>query len=180
MKTLSSKVVYKTKWFTFYVDEVEFGSGVIQPYGYVKRPDGVYVAVVNDKDEILLVRQYRYPIKRLQWEVPGGAISLEESLQESAVRELKEETGVEVEVVKLEHLGQWYTSSSLTTEKLDLFWVRVFSEVIITGHHGDADEEISETKFISFSKALKMIDSGEIDDIISAHIIQLVARRLKN
>ncbi|PRX98164.1 NUDIX hydrolase [Allonocardiopsis opalescens] len=54
----------------------------------------VNVIVVNDQDEILLIRR----TDNDNWAVPGGAIDLGESLPQAAIRETREETGVECEI----------------------------------------------------------------------------------
>lgn len=68
-------------------------------------PDGPIVAVggvVCLGDRILLVKRATDPGKGT-WSIPGGAVRLGESLKEAVVREVKEETGLDVEAV--EHLG---------------------------------------------------------------------------
>jgi ADP-ribose pyrophosphatase YjhB (NUDIX family) len=57
----------------------------------------VNVIVVNDSDEILLIRRS----DNANWAVPGGAVDLGESLTQAAVRETKEESGIDVEVTGL-------------------------------------------------------------------------------
>jgi len=51
--------------------------------------------VLNEHGEILLIKG-----PRRGWEMPGGQVEEGESLKEATVREVKEETGIEVEVVK--------------------------------------------------------------------------------
>lgn len=51
--------------------------------------------VINDKNEILLIKG-----PRRGWEMPGGQVEEGESLKEAAIRETKEESGVEIEIIK--------------------------------------------------------------------------------
>ncbi len=178
MKTVKSRVVYKTPWMTVYDDLVDFGEGEKHSYSYVKRPDGVSVAVVNEKDEILLIKQFRYPVKKFSWEMPGGAVDAGETLKEAALREFREETGyVLTGKQDIRLLGHWDYANSLSTEKLAVFLVKADSSKLKPEKTvGDVDEEIVSVRWFSLGQALEMVDRGEIDDLLTAHIIQLVAR----
>ncbi len=57
-------------------------------------------AVIVDKGRVLLVRRGTEPL-RGQWSLPGGLIEIGESLEDGLIREVKEETGLTVEVVEL-------------------------------------------------------------------------------
>ena len=179
MKTIKSRVVYKTPWMTVYDDLVDFGKGEKHSYSYVKRPDGVSVAVVNEKDEILLIKQFRYPVKKFVWEVPGGAVDAGETLKEAALREFKEETGyVLTGKQDIRLLGHWDYANSLSTEKLGVFLVQVNSnELKVKKSVGDVDEDIVKVRWFKLKEALSMVDNGQIDDLRTAHIIQLVSRK---
>ncbi|MBT3399299.1 MAG: NUDIX domain-containing protein, partial [Rhodospirillaceae bacterium] len=65
---------------------------------YPKRPiAGVGVVVLRD-DQVLMIRRGREP-RIGQWSIPGGKQELGETWQETAVREIREETGVEIDVI---------------------------------------------------------------------------------
>lgn len=57
----------------------------------------VNVVVENDKGEILMIRR----TDNGNWALPGGAIDLGESVTQAAIRETKEETGIDVEITGL-------------------------------------------------------------------------------
>ncbi|MEX2557227.1 MAG: NUDIX hydrolase [Actinomycetota bacterium] len=54
-------------------------------------------AIVVDKGALLLIKRNREPA-RGQWSLPGGRVELGETLREALVREVREETGVDVDV----------------------------------------------------------------------------------
>jgi len=65
-----------------------------------QEPDGVLIyAVCKDApDKIVMIKQYRYPLGRKIMELPAGLIDRGETMEEAAIRELKEETGMTLEV----------------------------------------------------------------------------------
>ncbi|HZP00038.1 MAG TPA: NUDIX hydrolase [Terriglobia bacterium] len=56
--------------------------------------------VVIHRDRVLLVRRGREPMKG-EWSIPGGALELGETLQDAVRRELREETGLDVEPTRI-------------------------------------------------------------------------------
>lgn len=60
---------------------------------------GAGVVVWKD-DQVLIIQRGKAPMKG-QWSIPGGKIEFGETAQQAALRELKEETGVEAEIVGL-------------------------------------------------------------------------------
>lgn len=175
-KKLSSKTVYKNKWMEVFEDEIEFPNGQKGIYGYMQRSNGSGVIVLNDQNEILLIKQYRYPIGRMQWSIPGGAIDGTDP-EQSAIRELKEETGVEV--VSIEKLVELYPLSSGSTEKEFIYLAKVNSVVLTSEDVSDVDEFVEEKRFVPILEALQMIDAGENIDPVASNLIQIVARKLK-
>lgn len=67
---------------------------------YPERPIVGVAAVVIEDDRVVLVRRGRPPAYG-EWSLPGGAVELGETLEKAVVREVKEEIGLEVELVEL-------------------------------------------------------------------------------
>jgi 8-oxo-dGTP diphosphatase len=70
------------------------------PRSYPDRPFvGIGVVVFKD-DRVLLVRRAKPPVRRA-WSIPGGAQEIGETVREAALRELKEETDIDAEIIGL-------------------------------------------------------------------------------
>lgn len=92
---LDRTVIYESEWVSLYRDRVKMPDGsVIPAYHKIHYPhESVSVVIVNEKEEILMIRSKRYITSRLEWEVPAGRIEDGESPEEAARRECAEETG---------------------------------------------------------------------------------------
>jgi len=173
IKTKSHKEIYKNKWMTVYEDAIELPNGHKGIYGYVEREPGADAIIVNDKGQVLLIEQYRYPIKSFQIGIPGGAMDENEKPEESLKREVKEETGLDIEVIK--KIGVFYPLSSCSAELGNLFLCKALSE-LEDDKKGENDETVKSIRFVDFEEALRMIDEGEITDAFSANAIQIAYR----
>lgn len=175
-KRIKQKEEYKDEWLTLYQDEIEFPDGSTGTYAWVNRKNGVGIVVVTTDNKILLNYEYRYVIDQYSWEVPGGGIDEGETPEQAAIRELYEETGITVE--KLEEIGVFYPLNSFNTESVTLFYTQIPSTTVTT-KKSESSELVVEQKFVSFTEALSMIDTGEINDALTANIIQVVIRKLQ-
>ena len=93
-KQLSTKTVYKDKWFNAMADSCQLPDGrIIEPYYRLGVPNWTNIVVVTAEQKIVLVKQYRYPINTTTLELPGGTIDQGETPLAAAIREMQEETG---------------------------------------------------------------------------------------
>ncbi len=176
IKTVSKKTVYKDAWMSVRQDEIIFPNGKNGTYGVIDRNDGAFVIIYTPEHQILLLKQYRYPIDNFDWGLPGGGINGAESPKEAAKREVREEVGIEVS--SLDELGFFYALSSCSTEKIYVFLAEV--SVIVPKLQGQYDEQMVETKIVAINEALNMIDSHVITDPVTVSSIQMLARKLAN
>lgn len=156
-KTLSSKEIYNGKVFEVLKDEVELSDGMIRPREVIVHPGGVVIAAKKD-DAILMVKQYRYPIKMTQYELPAGRLEKGEDPLAAAKRELLEETGYVAR--EWESLGFIYTSPGICTEKLYLYK----ADELNFEHRQPDEGEIIDYCEIKLDQILKMVKNGEIND----------------
>ncbi|MCS6800355.1 MAG: NUDIX hydrolase [Chloroflexota bacterium] len=89
---LARTVLHENAFRRFFLDRVRIHSGDEIEYSWAEAAAASFVVPLTDDGEIVLIRQYRYPVDRWVWEVPAGRIEGEPS-EETARRELLEEVG---------------------------------------------------------------------------------------
>lgn len=129
-------------------------------YGVVEKGPGVAVAAVDDSGRICLIRQYRYTLDGIFWELPAGAIQPGEDEAESARRELFEETGLRAG--RLERLGNFYTALGHETAEIIAYLADQLETEGRSLANQQHDESILETAWISASQLKKMVAKGEV------------------
>lgn len=157
-KTLSRHTVFMGKILNLRVDDVELPSGRTSKREVVEHMGAVAVVPVTEKGEVLLVRQYRYPVGCELLEIPAGKLEEGEKPLDCARRELSEETGWEAE--KWEQLYCYFSSPGFSNEKLYMFCA---SDLKYKGQHTDEDENLEVVK-VPLNRALDMIKEGTIRD----------------
>lgn len=107
-------------------------------------PDGViiYSLYGEKRDRVILVRQYRYSLDDYIYEFPAGLVEPGEDFHEAAVREMKEETGLEFKrfVVDPMYEKPYFTTVGMTDESCAT--VYGYSEGIVSTKGQEASEEI--------------------------------------
>lgn len=156
-KTLSSEYVYKGRVIDVKSDEVEIANGNISYREVVEHTGGVVILALKG-DSLLLVKQYRYPLKSVSLELPAGKLKKGEDPDYASRRELEEETGYIAE--NWTSLGYIYTTPGFCDEKLYLYLAR---DLVYKKINPDEDE-ILECLEYKIEKVFSMIDNGEIND----------------
>ena len=93
MEVVESKRVYEGRVVNLRVDTLRNASGKTHAAEVVEHAQAVVVMVRTGPDTVLLVRQYRHPLGRENWEMVAGGMDPGESVEAAAARELREETG---------------------------------------------------------------------------------------
>ena len=174
-KQLSAEYIYKGKIINLRRDEAILPNGKTALREVVEHPGGVCVAAITDNDEILMVRQFRYPYFETVLEIPAGKRdNIGESPIECGIRELREETGATAK--NIFSLGELYPTPGYCGE---VIWM--FGATNLTFGNDDPDEdEFLSVEAIPFEKAVKMVLSGEIKDAkTQAAILKLKLLREK-
>ena len=117
------ELLYDGKVLHLYKDTVILPDGSEAIREYCKHNGGVCIIPLTDNNEVICVRQFRYAHKQLTLEIPAGKLeSKDEDIHSAALRELKEETGIECN--ELVYLGKTYPSPALLSEVIHMFLAR--------------------------------------------------------
>ena len=118
-KTLSSQLMYEGRAVKLRVDTVEMASGRETTREIVEHSDCVAVVVLDDQDNVLLVRQFRHAVGKFLLEIPAGGIAPGEEAIDCVRRELQEEIGYLPG--RIDKLGGFYAIPGYGTEYLHCY-----------------------------------------------------------
>ena len=158
-KQISAEYMYKGKIISLRRDTALLPNGNTATREVVEHNGGVCVAALTDNDEVLFVRQFRYPYMEIIPEIPAGKRDkADEDPLKCGIRELKEETGATAE--KFIPLGKLYPSPGYCGE---IIW-KYAATGLSYGEQNPDDDEFLTVEKIPLNKAVEMILSGEITD----------------
>jgi ADP-ribose pyrophosphatase len=158
MKIISSKEVLKNKLFRI-VDEVATDPSGFQIHRFIVRHPGSAVMMpVDEKERVLLVKQFRLPAQRDLWELPAGRLDPDESPLKAAKRELREETGLTAK--KWVKLASFWASPGYVDEKMNLF----LAFDLVQGEQQPMDDERIETRWFTRNELGDLVRTGKILD----------------
>jgi ADP-ribose pyrophosphatase len=147
-----------THSFSVSLDEVLLRNGMEGKRIKIDHPEAAAIIPFVSKEEILMVRQFRYALGKETLEIPAGKLDPGEKPEQCVRRELLEETGYEAEQVQF--ILTYAPAIGYSNELIHLF----------SGHHlrkvrGGFDErEISSVENISLSQLRDMVKKGFIED----------------
>ncbi|MDO5702090.1 MAG: NUDIX hydrolase [Lachnospiraceae bacterium] len=106
--------------------------------------DGVtmYVICGENRDKVLLIRQFRWPIGQYVYEFPAGLVEEGEDIREGAIREVYEETGLHLTPIEVDPMFErpFYMTCGMTDEACSM--VYGYAEGDIRDQHLEDTEEI--------------------------------------
>jgi ADP-ribose pyrophosphatase len=159
MKKNKSSLKYQCKIFDVWEEEVDLPNGKTIRQNWINHNPTVAIAAINDKNELILIKQYRTAVKKNLLEIPAGSLdNLEEAPADCAQRELAEETGFKAKT--LVKLFEGYLLPGYCNEYMYFFLAKDLFSAPLTP---DEDEFI-ETMPTSFSQARELLKNGEIID----------------
>lgn len=164
---VSTRRVYTGRVLNLDIDTVRFPNGTTGELEMIRHPGASAVVPflsdpAGDDPQVMLIRQYRYAAERYLYEVPAGRLDANEAPDQCARRELREETGCEAE--RVEQLVTIYTTPGFTDERIHLF----MAVGLTHGEVAREADEFIEVETMLLSRALSLVEQGEIQDAKTA------------
>ena len=156
-KTINKNTIYQGKILNLRKDEVSLCNGVKSIREIVEHSGGSCVLCEKD-GKILFVKQYRYAYQKELLEIPAGKKNPNESAEQTAIRELREETGLLAKNIKL--LYEVYPSPGYTNEVIKIFYANQFEQ----GETCLDEDEFLSCEWIEKDKVKTMLKNGEFKD----------------
>lgn len=171
---LSSERIFENPYFSLRADRLRLPDGAVKdPYYVIERDDAVFVFPLTKDGEVVLVRQYRPAIERMELCLPAGLVEESEKPVEAAKRELREETG--------HGGGEWEEVVSLASSPgLKNNWAHVFlARGVEEVSDLDPDEfERLEVVNVPLEKLKELVYSGDIVSSSGVAAIMVCMERL--
>lgn len=172
-RTIGSRQLFRGRLLELCVDRVRLPDGGEADREVVHHPGAAAIVAVESSGTeplVHLVRQYRYAVGDVLWEVPAGIVEPGESPEACARRELREEAGLVAG--RWRRLGAIHTSPGFCDETIELF---LATELERTDPDPEPGEQV-EPHVVSLSRALAMIDEGAVTNGTAVVSILLAAR----
>jgi 8-oxo-dGDP phosphatase len=164
-EVLDSDLVYSGLVWDVRSDTFRYGDGEIVRQ-YVDHPGAAAIVVVDDDERVLLIQQYRHPIRHRDWEIPAGLLDIAgESPLETAQRELIEET--DLTAGDWEPLLSIFTTPGGNDEVVHLFLARDLTPVG-SAHAREAEEADIRIEWIPLQDAVTGVLEGRLRNGILA------------
>jgi ADP-ribose pyrophosphatase len=156
---IESSRVFRGKLLDVRLDRVRLPDASEAVREYVKHPGAAVVIPLLDDGELIFERQFRYPLGRTLIEFPAGKIDPGELAENTAKRELLEETGFIAG--EWRHLGGMHPCVGYSDERIEIFLARGL--VQHSGQNLDRGEFIDVLK-LTLEEAMAAVRDGEITD----------------
>ncbi len=158
MKITKSKEVYNCGLFRVTENEASDKTGYAIKRSVIRHNGSAVMMAVDEKNRVLLVRQYRLPADRYLWELPAGKVDDGETPAQAAKRELIEETGMRAK--KWKKLTTFFPSPGYVEEKMTIY----LATELTAGEAKPMDDERIETRWFTKKEFAEMIRSNKIVD----------------
>lgn len=158
-QTLDSRLAFEGDFLRLYVDNIRAADGHLGTREYLRHPGAVMIVPLLPDGQVVLERQYRYPLKRTAIEFPAGKIDAGEDPLACAKRELMEETGYRAG--RWSYLGGLHNAIAYCDEKIEMY---LAEDLTHEGAALDAGETL-EVFTATWQQLLQWVREGTVTDV---------------
>ncbi|MEU3608229.1 NUDIX hydrolase [Streptomyces sp. NPDC035033] len=176
-QVVASAIPFKGNKTSVRTDDVVMPDGSVVRRDYQVHPGSVAVLAVDDQDRVLVLRQYRHPVRQKLWEIPAGLLDVPgENPLHAAQRELYEEAHAKA--------GEWhvltdvYTTPGGCDEAVRIFLARDLAEAEGERYAVAEEEADMEVERVPLAELVRGILAGELhNNCLVVGVLSLVAAR---
>jgi 8-oxo-dGTP pyrophosphatase MutT (NUDIX family) len=155
-RTFGERTIYDNEWVWLGQIDVEMPNGERFWHHVVRLPRAAVMVLVDDDERVLMLWRHRFVQDRWGWELPGGLIDEDEEPEETAVRELEEETGYRAG--RVEHLVTFQPMVGMVDSEHVVFVGRAPEKIADPVEIGEADR----IEWVPVSSVPGLIKAGQI------------------
>lgn len=176
-EVLTSDLVYEGRVWDVRSDRVRYGDGEMVRQ-YVAHTGAVAILALDDEGRVLLIQQYRHPIRHRDWELPAGLLDVagEEPL-EAAKRELAEEA--DLVAAHWEPLVSSWTTPGGNDEMIHIFLATGISAAE-SAHDREDEEADIRVEWVPLSDAVDAVLAGRMRNGILSIGVLAASQRLRD
>ena len=176
-EVLTSDTVYEGRVWDVRDDLVRYGEGEIRRQ-YVAHPGAVAVVALDDQQRVLLIQQYRHPIRQRDWEIPAGLLDIPgEDPMDAAKRELAEEADLRAE--HWQSLTSIWTTPGGNDEMIHIYLATGVSSTE-NPHPREAEEADIEVRWVPLTDAVDAVLDGRVHNGTMATGVLAAERHLRS
>lgn len=156
-EVLESRRLYEGRVFSVRADELRYSDGSAHRVDVVEHGPSLAIVATPTPGEVVLVRQYRHPIRSMLWEIPAGTAESGEAPLQGAKRELREETGYLAR--RIESIGSAWMTPGFCSEIMHFY----HAYDLIAGETAFDDDERIEVACFTIQAARRLAAKGTAD-----------------
>ncbi len=159
-QTLDDRLVYEGDYLKLHRATVQLPNGATSYREYLKHPGAVMIMPLFANGDVLLERQYRYPMRKVFIEFPAGKKDAGEAPLQTAQRELLEETGYHAE--RYTHVTDIHNALAYSDEVIHFY---LAEGLIHAGEQQLDDNEFVQLLRVPLTELMTWIKNGWVSDV---------------
>ena len=152
------ELLLETTKFNVFRETIKTSGGKTKTKEIVRHPGACVIVPLLDDGRVCLIKNYRVAVGETLIELPAGTLEPPEPPEETAKRELIEETGYRAK--KIEKLCEFYASPGFLDEKMHLFLATGLTE----GETAREEGEEIENWLVPWDEAIELVFNGQVRD----------------